>query len=256
MTYISSPDPSPSLVTHQGGFIINKDVRLPNGVTFTKLGVYSAARTISLKIVKDLGGQSYDVLVSETFAHAGGGWQDVDLSTPFEVPATGDYYIGYFFESGTINYLTGVDRAYIWDDADPLGVYNNFAENNGTTGSVRAYSSDLVAPVNATFEVLGVIRNDGSGWAVIEDSGHKSLNILSVVDTGSALRLSYLEVASQVGTLLISPDETFAQAGYSAGASVGLSHADIKFGLNGVAKNPSQVVSANGNFWIYGKMWS
>lgn len=105
------------------------------------------------------------------------------------------------------------------------------------------------------FEIFGTIRNSGGGWVVINDTDHKPENIASVADMGSFVRLTYGKTASKVGTLVITPDEVYAQSGRAAGASVGLSYADIYFSENGVAKTPAQVASTWGNFWIYGKMW-
>ena len=110
------------------------------------------------------------------------------------------------------------------------------------------------APTGTDFEVMGVIRNTGSGWFVINDAGHEPVNIASISTGSSYVQINYGKTASKVRTLIVAPDDTFAQAGYSAGASVNLDNARIYFGLNGFAVSPSSVVSSAGNFWIYGKM--
>src|SRR5688500_14339446 len=55
----------------------------------------------------------------------------------------------------------------------------------------------------------GVIRNTGSGWGLIADADHRSTGIsgVSVVASGTsyAIRLTFSETATDVGSLLISP---------------------------------------------------
>lgn len=241
------------------GFVVHRDFRLPNGETIEKLGVYCTARTITLYVVKRNSAGDFDIEAAETFSHGGGGWQDVTLSTPFAIPATGDYFMAYFTATGAIHYQASQDRAWVFPGSQPAsGNISGLTEDVGAAAFLRAYVAETGGGEEPTemFEILGAIRNTGTGWFVIQDSGHEPINIASLSDQGSALRLTYGPTASKVGTLLITPDETYAQAGYSAGASVGSSYADIKFGQNGTAKNPSQVSSSSGNFWIYGKMWS
>ena len=110
---------------------------------------------------------------------------------------------------------------------------------------------------SSEFEVAGTIRNKGNGWEIIANSEHKPLNLYSVSCDTLRIKITYTQIASQVITLLLSPDETFSRRGYLAGASVGLSFSYIYIYqiVNGdiVLVDPSTVMSSSGNFWIYGK---
>lgn len=80
-------------------------------------------------------------------------------------------------------------------------------------------------------KILGVIRQDtrGSGWYVLNDSGHKSVGLSDITESGDNIILNYNFSSSKVGTLLISPDETFGAFDIVAGASVGTTSANISF---------------------------
>lgn len=111
-----------------------------------------------------------------------------------------------------------------------------------------------------SFEIIGTIRNTGTGWFAINDTGHQPLNIADVKTiNGDSIHgyviVTFNKTANKIGTLLIVPDETYAQTGIIAGASVNMNEARIKFGKNGIARSPNSVSSQWGNFWIYGKMF-
>jgi hypothetical protein len=73
----------------------------------------------------------------------------------------------------------------------------------------------------------GTIRNSGSGWEYIEDVDHAKtgLNTLELVD--NAIQINYSFTGTKVGTLIVSPDETFASFGIITGASVAKGYALI-----------------------------
>lgn len=80
---------------------------------------------------------------------------------------------------------------------------------------------------NRKIKILaGAIRNTGSGWTFINDSGHQQLNMLDVTSS-SDLRLNYGFTAKKVISLIVAPDETFAEI-YKCGASVGNEYADVR----------------------------
>jgi hypothetical protein len=59
--------------------------------------------------------------------------------------------------------------------------------------------------------------------------------------------------------VVCTPDETLAVEGYTCGASVGLDHASISIGrpkaTGGYERvDPAKLVTASGNFWLYGLM--
>lgn len=175
-----------------------------------------------------------------------------------------DIIVSVYITSGSIRRTTasGFHFEVAGDKASqiaPTGYYGSQNNPNICTlvSKIEMDGFETVTPPvnNGTFEVFGAIRNNGTGWSKIQDSEHQPLNIDTVTDMGSFVRITYGKTASKVGTLLITPDETYAQSGHTAGASVGLSYADIYFAQNGVAKTPAQVSATWGNFWIYGKMW-
>jgi hypothetical protein len=108
-----------------------------------------------------------------------------------------------------------------------------------------------------TIKVAGVIRSaDENGWYVINNDGHKPLNIAKVEVKNGLIVVNYTFKASAIHTFMVTPDETFARAGYFVGASVGLSAATISVSqvVDGkvAAVDASTIRSKLGNFWIYG----
>lgn len=104
--------------------------------------------------------------------------------------------------------------------------------------------------------VAGVIRNTGSGWAFINNTGHKPLRFTSVVDMGTYLRVNFDQTFAQVGAVAVSPDEEFARVGYRAGASVGYAYLNLyMYDAAGVLLTPAAVIAPTGNWWLTGTMW-
>ncbi len=76
--------------------------------------------------------------------------------------------------------------------------------------------------------VSGVIRNEGSGWELIEDSFHTGINIDSVSNDASKITVDYTSIgATKVISFLVGCDETYASLGYSVGSSVAKTKAEI-----------------------------
>ncbi|MFA5040001.1 MAG: hypothetical protein WC464_00005, partial [Bdellovibrionales bacterium] len=116
-------------------------------------------------------------------------------------------------------------------------------------GNGTVYSS--VGVLNTKFSKMGsistdsniklrkiscVIRQDtaSSGWYAINDTGHKpvGVNPALAVDVNGDLVLSYNFTATDVGSLVIGQDETYANLGVDAGASVGDTSSTIKLYKN------------------------
>lgn len=108
-------------------------------------------------------------------------------------------------------------------------------------GSTGAYLNDIRGALRADDKrntrlriLIGVIRNTGTGWSYVDDTGHSptgfNKNTISVVS--GRIQVPYLFNASKVGTLIAVPDETLAAQGLLAGASVGTSLANIALGAN------------------------
>lgn len=76
--------------------------------------------------------------------------------------------------------------------------------------------------------VVGALRNTGSGWGWIDDSGHRPFGFGAVTQSATGITIAYDFAGVKVGALAVAPDETLAARGIRAGASVGLSSAVIQ----------------------------
>lgn len=253
MSYDTAPAPTSSVSTnHSNGLIVRRSLPLVEGKTYTKLGAYSlVSRTIKLKIVKRLANGCYTVVRTVELSHPGGGWADAVMDS-FTVPE-GEYFIGYWYSSGSIEYTENTVRACIFPASEPNGAFLA-DDSTGNCASVRAF----YGVEDSDFEVAGAIRNSGSGWTVISDAEHAPRNVASVSvvngdSTSGVVRVTFAKTAARVVTMVVGCDETFAQSAYTAGPSVGLSYADLRFALNGTPVSPNSIVNASGNFWFYGK---
>lgn len=102
--------------------------------------------------------------------------------------------------------------------------------------------------------LAGVIRNDGAGWAVINDGTHRPVNIESVTSvdggTGGYIRISYPQLVGATGkvvSLIAAPDEALGRSGFSMGASVTTTYADIS--ISQLVPPVSDYISYNGTAW-------
>ena len=127
-------NPAAGTAAGQGFTVIDLSTKVLNSRIVAKLGAYStAARNVTLKIVRRNAANNYDVAVNQTFAHAGGGWQDFDLVAPYTVPATGDYYLGMYCPAGGANpnvTVNTVSRAQINSDLVGTGVATTAEDTN------------------------------------------------------------------------------------------------------------------------------
>lgn len=128
----------------------------------------------------------------------------------------------------------------------------------GGTSSGSTYTTDQ-ATVYQDFG--GTIRNTGSGWYVLNDSGHApdSLTIGAVTTTSVQV---YYPACDEIVSFIAAPDETYASTfGANFGASVGLTYAYIKGSIadgsdSGTAPDvwdPTTDFSSNSNIWISGR---
>ncbi|MGW4784240.1 hypothetical protein [Streptomyces sp. NPDC004230] len=107
--------------------------------------------------------------------------------------------------------------------------------------------------------ISGTIRNTGSGWALLDESGHEPSGICAVVTNPDHIEIQHPVGALKVSSVQVTPDETFAAAGLRVGISVGLDLSRIYlYTQAGTLKTPAPpaapvgVVAANGNIWISG----
>lgn len=100
--------------------------------------------------------------------------------------------------------------------------------------------------------VGGVIRNEGNGWSLINDTDHEPLDIRKVETTKESV-IVYYSKAEKVISFNVTPDETMASEGYTMGASVGLDKTVISiFDKNHKLINPNDYVNERGNIWLNG----
>lgn len=122
--------------------MFNRSFTLDNGKTVMKLGVYSAVSgSVTLKIAKRNSSTSYTVAVSETFAHPGTGWHDFELSSPYVVPPSGDYFVGFYGASSHYPVLFNQPRAYASGNGSGTLTVTENASNNAP--ALRALYSDV-----------------------------------------------------------------------------------------------------------------
>lgn len=123
--------------------------------------------------------------------------------------------------------------------------------NTNVTGltNTKADKSTAVSAGHPLRVVLGVIRNTGTGWEVIDDAGHTPVGIDDVLTTDAYIEVDYGSLGViEVGSFVAVPDDTLAQAGFFAGSSVQLDKAIIKIGQSGKAF--SDFISFNGSDWV------
>lgn len=74
--------------------------------------------------------------------------------------------------------------------------------------------------------IAGTIRNTGTGWAAIDDSGHRPAGVTGVTVTATSIDVAFAATAKIV-TFVCGPDETYASRGLRLGSSVALDAARI-----------------------------
>ena len=139
--------------------------------------------------------------------------------------------------------------------------------------SLRTLASTVAAAIAACAVTLAVTvpLNDGteqqllSGtirwvnsttWTVLNDTGHADTGLDYPQLMADRVRVHYDECAQTVGSLQVTPDESFQSAGVRVGASVGLCYADIYFymGTSTTPVDPSLLSKSGANVWITGLM--
>lgn len=108
-----------------GGYtMVSRNTPLTAGDRIRKIGAYSTnSRTVVVKIYLRLTSTTGDVVVSESFSHAGGGWEDFTLSADYTIPGSGEYDVAaYSATAWADNATTGISRAYKLADITGSGV--------------------------------------------------------------------------------------------------------------------------------------
>ena len=74
-------------------------------------------------------------------------------------------------------------------------------------------------------ELLACVNTAGT-WSLLNDASHTFFNLTSATTVSDRLRINYPTVGKVI-SMIVTPDETYAQNGISMGASVGLSFANV-----------------------------
>jgi hypothetical protein len=117
-------------------------------------------------------------------------------------------------------------------------------------GAGAAASTTTTAP--NTPDVQGTLRCVGGVYSPLNDAGHASHNIGSVVTGSDRITIYYTTPMTKVGSMQVTTDETYTINGYAAGASVGLDKAVIFLARNGVKVSPASACIASSNIWLTG----
>lgn len=118
-----------------------------------------------------------------------------------------------------------------------------------------AASDVLVTESGARLALIScALRNTGSGWSIISDSGHVPSGCTGVVQYADHLELQHPVGALRVSSLTVTVDETYAKTGLRAGASVGYDHSNIYLytGAGTAPADPAAVTASTGNLWVLG----
>ncbi|MFE6025529.1 hypothetical protein [Streptomyces niveus] len=98
------------------------------------------------------------------------------------------------------------------------------------------------------------LRNDGTGWALIDDTAHRPAGITGVITHPDRLELVHDVGATAVSSVQVTPDEYLAARAYRCGASVGLASSRVYLyrGTSTTPLDPGTVIAASGNLWVTG----
>ena len=106
--------------------------------------------------------------------------------------------------------------------------------NLTTTSKTNVVSAinEVNAKTNNHKFLYGIIRPTSEGWTILEDTQHTPVNLDSVSITDGNLIIHHSHDFTKVNSFQITPDETFAKYGITAGASVGLNSSRIEIFQN------------------------
>ncbi|MDP1964043.1 MAG: hypothetical protein Q8K93_17790 [Reyranella sp.] len=142
-TTVTINNPTGGASLPAGSFtLVDRTTAVLNSQTVLSIGVNSnVAGTFVVKILKRNSAGNYDVVVSESKSHAGGGWQDYTLTASYAVPASGTFYLGaYGTTASAMQSTASVARAYSLSDV--TGSSQTLTEDNNNAYPMRyAYSS-------------------------------------------------------------------------------------------------------------------
>ncbi len=131
---------------------IDRSWSVDNSSTINQMGVYlDSAGDVTVKIAKRNSAGNYDIVVSEQFAHTGSGWEDFTLTTPYDVPASGDYYAGYY--GHTVRNFSSADQDTAYNSSNLTGTSQTLTEGSGFKATlvrvIYSASNNLTLQSNA-----------------------------------------------------------------------------------------------------------
>lgn len=115
----------------------------------------------------------------------------------------------------------------------------------------------LRTEAGARIAMIGcALRNKGSGWHVIADSGHDPSGVTAVVEHPTHLEIKHPVGAVRVLRMQVTVDEYYASTGLRCGPSAGLAMSRIELycGESAVPIDPATLVAPYGNLWVSGEL--
>lgn len=140
-----------------GGYTwVDRTAKLTNGKTVAKIGLYGKDSTgLYLKILKRTSANTYDVVVNQAATLSSTiGWQWFDLSPPFAIPETGDYYVGMYSTAIATIIYNGL-RSYA--NADKTGNGQTLTEDNSSAVFMAVQYADGA-------DLDAVLKSAGGNW--------------------------------------------------------------------------------------------
>ena len=115
--------------------IVDMTKALIPGAIVSSIGIYSTlAGAFKVKIVKRNSVGNFDVVVSESFAHPGGGFVDHDLSSAYTIPSSGDYYLAALNDASISNDVALLISSRAFKIGDITGVAQSGFTEDGAAG--------------------------------------------------------------------------------------------------------------------------
>lgn len=177
VTTVSNQSSSSGL--SNGYTYINRSAAVANSILLTKIGVYlTAAHTVDVKLIKRNSAGNYDVAVSQSFAHPGGGWADCTLTAPYSIPGSGSYYVGaHSLEAAGVDASASVSRSYITSNPGVQTGLGGWNEDTGITVPIRYSYGAGFNNVTVTSTSLSAASAPGSAKLVARVKENDSITL-------------------------------------------------------------------------------
>lgn len=119
-----------------GYTLISRNAPFENSQTFTSVDIYSVtAFSGKLKIMLRNGAGNYSLIQEQTWSHGGTGWETTTLTSAFNVPATGLYYVAIYSATNPANSCGSQSRVY---HAGDTGTSTGWTEDTAESFGCRA----------------------------------------------------------------------------------------------------------------------